>query len=146
MRTIRLLTAILLITPLASCTGANRYGSHERSNVQTLIQKWDLNQDGNITCGEWDTYCSGLFQQADDGRDGFLAAQEFYSLTPQDRIFTKVTLSNFDQNSDSKVSLEEFKSWPNPIFVRFDNKSLTLSGLVAMVLWPTPNLRHAASA
>lgn len=86
----------------------------------TAAQTWDLNKDNTVTCSEWKQYTTQYFQEADANRDGVLTADEFRTISAQDKLFETADLSYFDQNHDGKLTLAEFTESPNPAFQRLD--------------------------
>jgi len=52
-------------------------GSAGPNPLATAALRWDINHDGVVTCDEWKAYATGLFNQADKNKDGYLDANDF---------------------------------------------------------------------
>lgn len=90
---------------------------------------WDRNHDNTVTCDEWKTYATELFNSADANHDEAIDASEWSSVVSVDRLFQTADLSYFDANHDGKAARAEFVEKPNPAFRLLDTaNTCTLSG------------------
>jgi EF hand len=112
---------IVLTLLLVACAHSTPEGTRTQNPFHDLVEPWDLNKDGSITCDETRFHRSVLFDRADADDNGLLESEEFRTLALEDRIVARATLSDFDQNADGRVSLAEFEQKPNPVFARLDH-------------------------
>lgn len=90
---------------------------------------WDRNRDNTVTCEEWKTYATELFDGADGNRDNQLEQTDWPSIVKVDRMFEVADFDYYDANNDDKVSRAEFVDRENPAFVLMDTaKTCALSG------------------
>jgi hypothetical protein len=119
----RSLLVLAGVAVLASCSGNGGPLASaswiERAFVSAEAT-WDLNHDGNVTCGEWKQYASRLFREADANRDGLLSREEFAALGRVDRLFDTVGFDYFDSDGDGRISMSELVDKPNPAFALLD--------------------------
>lgn len=115
--------ALLASMPIAGCGGGSSPFSKASSNELVFIsaaQTWDLNKDNVVTCDEWVQYTTELFQSADQDRDGTVTAEEYKTITSQDRLFEVAGMAHFDANGDGRLTLQEFTGARNPAFDMLD--------------------------
>jgi Ca2+-binding EF-hand superfamily protein len=112
------------LTVLAGCTGgeAGPLASASPTDLKfvSAVATWDMNRDGNVTCGEWKQYATSLLKEADRDRDGILSRQEFEAMSRQDRLFATVGFAHFDADGDGRITLPELADKPNPAFTVLD--------------------------
>lgn len=105
--------------PMGPSMGAPGKGD-KADRLLLAAERWDVNHDGVLTCDEWTQYASRIFRLADKESDGFLSPEEFRRLGKIDPIFADADLGYFDESRDGRVSLNEFTTKPNPLFLRYD--------------------------
>ncbi len=101
-------------------TSARAPSSFALERMLRLAHAWDANDDQIFTCDEWKKFVTGIFNQADRNRDGFVDAQEFKSIQNATPQFKDASLDYFDDNRDGRLSRAEFVDTPNPFFLQFD--------------------------
>jgi hypothetical protein len=82
----------------------------------------NMKGEGVYTCEEWKRYATGLFNDADRNRDGYVDAQEFETIRKADAMLADSDLAYFDDNRDGRLSRSEFVDKPNPFFTHYDRK------------------------
>lgn len=115
----RAIAASLLLVMLAGCSGSS-LGNVDRVFL-AAAGSWDRDQDGVVTCLEWQTYAGELFDGADANRDGLVERTEYAKIVSIDRMFQTVDLGYYDANGDGKLTREEFVNKPNRAFELLDN-------------------------
>jgi hypothetical protein len=97
--------------------------------LSAAASRWDLNQDGVLTCEEWKQFMRGVFARADKNKDGFLSSSEFDDLRASERLLATAEIGYFDDDRDHRVSRKEFVEKPSPFFARYDaNRDCRVTG------------------
>lgn len=134
--------AIALQLAVAGCSGAklpsvgsiNPFSSSKSISESDRVflmaaGNWDRNRDNQVTCDEWKSYATELFNGADANGDGFVDGPEWGSIVSVDRMFSTANLDYYDANNDNKVSRAEFIDRPNTAFKLLDSgNTCVLSG------------------
>lgn len=104
---------------VGSITGSNKVGDTDRVFLMAA-GSWDKNRDSTVTCDEWKSYATELFNSADASRDDSVDATEWPAMVKTDRMFSTADLRYFDANGDGKVTRDEMLNKPNPAFKLMD--------------------------
>lgn len=119
-------------SPMSSIGSINPFSSKVSDTDRVFLMaagSWDRNHDNLVTCDEWKSYASELFDGADANGDGFVDATEWKRISSVDRMFDTADIGFFDMNGDGKVSREEMTTKPNPAFTLMDPaKTCQLNG------------------
>ncbi len=119
-------------SPLPSIGSINPFSKSIPDTDRVFLMaagSWDRNRDNNVTCDEWKSYATELFNGADANADESVDQSEWGSITKVDRMFDTADLSYYDASRDGKVTRAEFIEKPNPAFALLDpGKTCTLSG------------------
>jgi hypothetical protein len=138
-RTITAIIALAGMLPLAACStsplssiGSITSGKKVSDTDRVFLMaagSWDRNRDNTVTCDEWKTYASELFNGADANRDDALDTAEWDEMMKTDRMFQTADLDYFDASNDGKVTRAEFVDRQNPAFKLMDtSNTCTLNG------------------
>lgn len=116
------------MSSIGSITGGSSISETDRVFLMAA-GSWDRNHDNIVTCEEWKSYATELFNGADLNRDDAVDATEWTRIVKVDRMFDTANLSYFDTNHDGKVSRTEFIDKQNPAFQLMDTgKTCSLNG------------------
>lgn len=118
-------TAAVLAAPLlAGCSDTMPSLTGGPSEVDRVFLmaagNWDRNKDGVVTCEEWKSYATELFNIADTERKGHLTPQDWARIVAVDKMFVTVDFKYYDKNGDGKVDRAEFVDRPNRAFEMAD--------------------------
>ena len=87
---------------------------NQTRHAQTLMQRFDSNQDGQLTLDEVQAQHDAEFTQVDTDSDNMLSLEEFVQLA---QIRKKSRFDEMDTNHDASISLDEFvakqQKWVN---------------------------------
>lgn len=122
----RHLVAVSGLLLISACTGGGDppgVGETLEGSFIRAAQTWDLNRDGMVTCDEWKSYASQLFDDADANRDGRLTSDEFAKIVKQDRLFEVANFKYFDAANQGFISKEQFVERANPAFTVLDRNN-----------------------
>lgn len=128
----RLLLASACILPLSACSGRpllyQLAPSETDQETIAAFQTIDTARKGQLTRQEVDDFFRRRFAELDRNRDGFLDAAEAQPATPllsmksgRDMVF------RLDANLDGRLSLDEFLTLSNYLFVRDENNDGVLT-------------------
>ncbi len=118
------LAALILAFSAAGCgSSAPGAGGGLDGAFIRAAATWDLNHDGNVTCGEWKQYVASLFREVDMNRDGKLTPEEYAKLAKIDRLFLTANMGYYDSGGKGYVTLDDFVSLPNPAFQQLDKEN-----------------------
>ncbi len=116
------------MSAIGSITGGSSIPETDRVFLMAA-GSWDRNRDNTVTCDEWKSYATELFNGADVNRDDALDATEWPRVVKVDRMFDTANLDYFDASNDGKVTRAEFVDRPNPAFTLMDTgKTCALNG------------------
>lgn len=125
--TARAAAALLCCAGLAlgGCSGgATPFGGSGLTDIDKAFlaaaPSWDVDRDGMVTCQDWASYLSALFQAADKNRDGLLLPEEFQTIVATDRMFATADFRYWDAGKQGRLSLADMSARPNPAFTLVD--------------------------
>jgi hypothetical protein len=107
---------------VSGCSSGSSLGEVDRVFL-SAAGNWDRNRDGFVTCDEWRSYATELFDGSDANRDGSIDRTEYAKVVGTDRMFQTVDFSYYDANGDGKLDRAEFIDKPNRAFVLLDRSN-----------------------
>lgn len=122
LRKFSILVLIFALPFLVGCTGHSGLMTEERFEMgkSRIMAKWDLDQDGEITCADAVQKQKQQFTSADLNGSDTLDVEEFKQAPWSNPAFAGEHLYLFDSNHDGIVSRQEFEDRPNAKFISMD--------------------------
>jgi len=120
---VMMLLLVVMTALLSSCAGRSGPMGGERFEMakSQIMERWDLNRDGEITCDDATEKHAQKFVKADLNGDGLLDVAEFAEAPWSNRAFAAEHLGLYDLNHDRIISRQEFDQRPDGQFQLLDS-------------------------
>lgn len=121
-----LLAAVTLTILVAGCSNnSNKPDPSERFELakMRMMERWDINEDGDITCEDATLMRQQKFNAADLNQDGGLTEDEFRNASWSNPAFAAEHLRLYDDDHSGLVSLAEFEKHADNQFQIMDLNS-----------------------
>ncbi len=114
---------LLIFLSLAACGGRGGVNDRERFEEakSRLINLWDTDRNGVITCSDVERRKILQFGVSDENNNELLEVDEVKKAPWGSRAFPIEFLNSYDLNNDGEVDLQEFIDKPDDTFQRMDN-------------------------
>jgi Ca2+-binding EF-hand superfamily protein len=116
-RTLACLAAVLCLAPAASAQTCRA-----QKQVFRMLEKSDINRDGDVTRIEFRDYRASEFPRLNRNQDNYISSADLPSLLEEKVIvdITREMIEEFDTDGDMKVSRREFDAGPTLAFNSID--------------------------
>ncbi len=120
-----LVLTFVIMSVLASCSGIPRVDDPERYEMAKtrLMDTWDLNRDGVISCADAVLKRDQQFTSTDLNDDGSLSLEEFAKADWSSRVFAAELFDQYDTDNNLKISLSELEARPDSAFLEMDENN-----------------------